>query len=82
MWIVFIVGSLPYPERIFFVFSNFPLPKSQPFQTAHCWDCKMEYLGLKEIKNSNNNNNSLKSRLSLFVRVNVVLNRTVVVDSD
>ena len=30
----------------------------------------------------NRNNNNLKSRLSLIVQVNVVLNRTVVVDSD
>ena len=28
------------------------------------------------------NNNNLKSRLSLIVQVNVVLNRTVVVNSD
>ena len=31
---------------------------------------------------NNNNSNDNKSRLSLIVRVNVVLNRTVVVDSD
>ena len=36
----------------------------------------------RSIKKTSNNKKNLKSRLSLIVWVNVVLNRTVVVDSD
>ena len=36
----------------------------------------------KVIRNKEAAKESIKSRLSLIVRVNVVLNRTVVVDSD